>query len=349
MNPKRRIIPIFVPHEGCGYSCVYCDQHTVSGVTGQTETENVKGLIQTVISESVRLKDNKLENDSINDVYQPVEIAFYGGSFTAISVTRQNELLEAVSPLLSLNPLCSIRVSTRPDCIDDQIIERLRNQGVKTIEIGAQSMCHDVLSASRRGHTALDVETAAARIKEAGLELILQMMTGLPCDTAEKSIYTAKRLIGLKPDGVRIYPTVILKDTKLHEMWKLGQYKEHTTDEAVALCAVIVPLFEAAGIPVIRLGLNPSEVLTSGQAAAGAYHPAFGELVYSRIYYELAAGLLKDVPPGCDIELVVAKGNISKMTGNRRHNIKKLMKTFSLRSLKVTEAELTPGEKIILK
>jgi histone acetyltransferase (RNA polymerase elongator complex component) len=277
---------------------------------------------------------------------QPVELAFYGGSFTAIPIKQQNELLEAAQPFMKLDPLNSIRISTRPDCLDVHAIERLKNFGVAAVELGAQSMCDDVLGMSQRGHTASDVEQAAALVKSSGLTLILQMMTGLPGDTREKSLYTARRFVELKADGVRIYPTVVVRGTKLHKLWEDGDYKEHTIDCAVRICAELYSIFSDAGITVIRMGLNPSRTLSAGDAVAGAYHPAFGELVYSRVYYEKAAALLDDVTPGSDVTLAVPHGHVSMMIGQHRRNINALVKTFSLRSLKVIQADLGPEEQM---
>jgi len=272
------------------------------------------------------------------------QVAFYGGSFTALPVEHQNMLLEAAQPFLRLDSNNSIRISTRPDCIDETTLDRLKSFGVATIEIGAQSMCDDVLRLSRRGHTAGDVKRSSKMIKDEGFSLVLQMMTGLPGDTAKKSIYTAERFIDIGPDSVRIYPTVVVKGTKLHEMWQNGEYREHTVEEAVVLCARIYGLFASAGIPVIRIGLNPGEALDSGGVAAGAYHPAFGELVYSKIYYDKAASLLGGAAQGCSITIIVAKGQASAMAGNRRANTLALKKEFGIRSVKIVETDITPGE-----
>ena len=328
-NPKRRIIPVFIPNEGCSNNCVFCDQRRITGAP-PVDLRDVSDFINSV------LQDKRKPS--------PLEVAFYGGSFTALTVELQISLLEAARPLLALDPLNSIRISTRPDFIDEQILDRLQSYGVKTIELGAQSMCDDVLSASDRGHTPQDVEDASSLIKSKGFSLVLQMMTGLPEDSAEKSIFTAKRLIGLSPDAVRIYPTVVIKGSRLYELWKSGAYAEHTVADAVALCAELCPMFFDAGIPVIRLGLNPTAELSSGSAAAGAYHPSLGELVYSRIYYNKAEKLLMGVTPGSDVVLAVSKGAASKMTGSRRRNIEALTAKFSLRSLKVIETDLPPGK-----
>ena len=337
MNPKRRIIPVFIPNEGCRNNCVFCDQHRITGVSATVNGDVLGDILNSALLEIRGCVSLPATRD-------PLQLAFYGGSFTAMPIQRQFELLKAAEPFLSLDPLNSIRISTRPDCIDNTILEMLKRYGVSTIELGAQSMCDDVLSASQRGHTANDVAKASALIKRAGFALVLQMMTGLPRDTSEKSIYTVKRFIELAPDAVRIYPTVVIKGSKLHNMWSNGEYKEHTIDEAVELCAMLLTIFEDAGIPVIRLGLNPTEALGAGDAVAGAYHPSLGELVYSRAFYNKAENLLGGIAPGSNITLAVSRGAVSKMTGNRRWNIEALTAKFSLQSLKVVEIDLDPGK-----
>ena len=318
MNPKRRIIPVFIPHAGCPHACVFCNQRRISGAARPAGINDVRAAVS-----------------GAGD--QPTELAFYGGSFTAIPEARQNELLSAAAPFLSKNPENSVRISTRPDCVDEATAVRLKRYGVKTVELGAQSMCDDVLVASRRGHLSIDVVRAARVVKDAGLSLILQMMTGLPGDTREGSLYTAERFISMAPNGVRIYPAVVVRDTELYEMWRRGEYLEHTVEDAVGLCAVLCGMFGEADIPVIRLGLNATDDLSAGDAVAGAYHPAFGELVYSCIYLNRAMDMLAGAAPGSDVILGVAKGRVSIMTGQRRRNITALMQKFSLRSLKVIE------------
>ena len=238
----------------------------------------------------------------------------------------------------------SIRLSTRPDAIDDAILTRLEQYGVETIELGAQSMDENVLRLAGRGHTAADVELAARLIKERGFRLILQMMTGLPGATKESDLSTAKQLAALKPDGVRIYPTVIVRDTALYDLWQAGKYQEHTVEAAVETCARLLPVFEDAGIPVIRLGLNPTEELSAGAAVAGAYHPALGELVQSRLMLNEARRVLAEVPLHSAVTLAVARGKISQMTGQHRQNVAALCREFGLRSLKIKETDLKGRE-----
>ena len=264
------------------------------------------------------------------------QLAFYGGSFTAIPVKEQEALLGAAKEALDRGEIDAVRLSTRPDAIDKAALSRLKAYGVETIELGAQSMDDKVLQFAGRGHTAHDVERASKRIKEAGFRLILQMMTGLPGSSDESDAETARRLIALKPDGVRIYPTVIVRDTALYDMWQAGEYEEHTVEDAVRVCARILPLFEAAGIPVIRLGLNPTEELSGGAALAGAYHPALGELVRSRILRNRAEQNMEEL--NCrrkSITIRVPEKQLSQMLGQKRCNVEWLKERFDLSSLTV--------------
>ena len=331
MTPKRRIIPIFVPHLGCEHDCVFCNQRQITGMQKPATAESIQKT----------LRDIGTKKD------EPSELAFYGGSFTAIPEEMQEELLAAAQPFLKQNPQNSLRVSTRPDCIDNKILKRLSDYGVKTVELGTQSMCNDVLTLSNRGHSDADTIQAAAMIKQGGFNLILQMMTGLPGDTPEKSIETARRLAELKPDGVRIYPTAIIEKTPLYDLWKRGEYKEHTVEDAVSLCAEIVPIFMEAAIPIIRLGLNPTEELTSGSAVAGAYHPAFGELVYSQMFLNKARGLLEKAD-GSTVELGVNSACVSIMIGHKRCNIAKLKSELRIKEIKVKPCDVKWGEIVIL-
>lgn len=335
MSARACIIPVFVPHLGCPHACVFCNQRHITGEHGQVTAQTVRDAIQ------------KAAAFTQNDVTR--QLAFYGGSFTAVPEELQLELLGAAKEALDRGEIDSIRLSTRPDAIDEDVLDRLRRFGVKTIELGAQSMSEEVLRLSKRGHSAADVESASARIQAMGFELILQMMTGLPGDTPERSLETARRIIRIRPDGVRIYPTVLVRDSELFDLWRSGLYREHTVEEAVSLCAKIVPLFQQAGIPVIRIGLNPTEELSAGAAAGGAYHPALGELVKSRILLEKAKTLLAGAQPGSSVKLGIAPQLLSQMIGQNGQNKQKLIEEFGLDSLKIIPLDETCLEpKIIL-
>jgi histone acetyltransferase (RNA polymerase elongator complex component) len=329
MIPKRCIIPIFVPHLGCPNACVFCNQRKISGSLVPADGKTVTKAVE----------------EAKKHITGRAELAFYGGSFTAIEKARQRELLEAAQPYVREGFIGGIRLSTRPDKIDDEALKLLKNFGVETIELGAQSMIDEVLIASGRGHTAADTSAASELIKNSGFKLILQMMTGLPSSSYESDIETARKIIALEPDGVRIYPTVIIKDTALYDLWRMGRYKEHTVEDAVCVCATIAAAFEEAQIPIIRMGLNPTDDLSGGEAAGGAYHPALGQLVYSRIYLERAEGLLGNLNyQAKTIELGVNKACISLMVGQKRENIRSLKARFGFDSVRVKSIEIPPGK-----
>lgn len=321
MSARESIIPVFVPHLGCPNDCVFCNQRRISGAQEPAGVETVKNAIESAAA--------------LPRVGAKRQLAFYGGSFTAIPVCQQEALLGAAKEYLDRGEIDAIRLSTRPDAIDGAVLARLKKYGVETIELGAQSMCEEVLLLSGRGHTAKDVADASKQIKAAGFRLILQMMTGLPGDSVERTVDTAKKIIALQPDGVRIYPTVIVRDTALFDLWQVGEYKEHTVADAVEYCAAIVPLFNAADIPVIRLGLNPTDELSGGAAAGGAYHPALGELVKSRLMLDKMRAALVGVQAGSRVTLGVNKSRISQAVGQHRGNVSRLCAEFGLAELKI--------------
>jgi len=333
MKPKRYIIPVFIPHLGCPNDCVFCNQRKISGEILPATVDTVKNAIEEALK---KIPENI-----------PAELAFYGGSFTAIPESEQTQLLEAALPFTASRRVGEIRLSTRPDAVDKSCLERLKEYGVKTIELGAQSMDDGVLVSSGRGHTAADTECASRLVKKHGFNLVLQMMTGLPGDTDEKALETAKKLISLAPDGVRVYPTVILRDTMLYTLWKSGRYKEHTVGHAITLGARLYGLFTEAGILVIRFGLNPSDELSGGEAVGGAYHPALGELVRSEFYLNLARELIS-ADNSFEVTLGVNRGCVSLMTGQKRRNIETLIREFKLKAVKVRETELPAGKFVII-
>ncbi len=296
---KKGNISIFVPHLGCPCQCSFCNQKTITGKTEQPTAYDVDKAVQTALKRK-------------NFDY---EIAFFGGSFTAIDRDYMESLLEGAYKYVKSNDVNGIRISTRPDCIDEEILSLLKKYGVTSIELGAQSMDNDVLEANRRGHTAEDVVKASELIKSYGFELGLQMMTGLYKDTCEKSIETTRKIIELKPDTVRIYPTVVLKGTYLAELYLSGEYKPLNADESAELCAVLVPMLEKAGIKIIRLGLHSSEDVKKNMLAGG-FHDSFGELVKSRIM----VNKILELPPA-DYQVFVNSRSLSKLKGNNKSNI----------------------------
>ncbi len=321
MSARESIIPVFVPHLGCPNDCVFCNQRRISGSVAPATAENVVSAIENAL----RLTPPGTRR----------QLAFYGGSFTAIPVAEQESLLGAAAPYLERGDIASLRLSTRPDAIDGAVLRRLRSYGVETIELGAQSMSERVLALSGRGHTAADVEDAARAVKGAGFRLILQMMTGLPGADDESDVESARRIAALGPDGVRVYPTVIVRDTALCDLWRAGRYKEHTVEDAVRVCALILPVFEQAGIPVIRLGLNPTEDLSGGDAVGGAYHPALGELVKSRIMRDRAEKILSGAKRGEQAVLRVNPRLMSQLVGQHGANRAYLVERFGLSGLRI--------------
>ena len=326
MSPRRRILPIFVPHAGCPNNCVFCDQKRISGSLFPVSPEDVTRALDALAPGS------------------GYELAFYGGSFTAIPVPEQEALLAAAGPAFRDGRISSVRISTRPDAVDEERLSLLKRYGVETVELGAQSMDGRVLSLSGRGHTPEDTVRAAGLVRAGGLRLILQMMTGLPGSGDASDIATAESVAALGPDGVRIYPTVILRGTALEELWRRGLYAEHTVEDAVRVCARILPVFSCAGIPVIRLGLNPSQELSGGAAVGGAYHPALGELAISRVLRNTAETLFSEKDRGADAVLGVSERRASAMIGQHRSNILWLTDRFSLSSLHVVPADVGDWE-----
>lgn len=300
-------ISIFVPHLGCPRQCSFCNQHYIAKTLEAPQKEDIITAVNTAIN---------------SKKYNPntTELAFFGGSFTAIERDYMLSLLEAAKPFVEKGKISGIRISTRPDAINEEILHLLKKYGVTAIELGAQSMDNEVLSLNRRGHTADDVVKASQLIVNNGFSLGLQMMTGLLGDTDEKSISTAKKLIDLKPDTVRIYPTIVFEDTYLGQLFKNGVYKPQNLEKAVNLTAVLLEMFKENGISVIRTGLH---TIDETKYLAGPWHPAFRELCDSKIYLKKA---ISKLAARGDYLIYVPRGEISKMSGQKRENIEALKK-----------------------
>ena len=334
MSARERIVPVFVPHRGCPHQCVFCNQHRISGSQESATVQDVQQALEQAAA---------LPRDGVKR-----QLAFYGGSFTAIPEKEQDALLKAAKAGLDKGWIDSIRLSTRPDAIDEAVLLRMKLAGVETIELGVQSMDEDVLRLSGRGHNAESVCSSARLIQKSGFRLILQMMTGLPGDTDEKDVETARKLIDLRPDGVRIYPTVIIHDTMLEVLWRKGLYQEHSVEDAVRIGAVLLPMFLKAGIPVIRFGLNPTEELSDGAAVGGAYHPALGELVKSRCLRNRAEHLLQKVGERHSVCIGVAPEQLSQMIGQHRENVVWLQNRFGLKNLRVIPTNKAERDTLLL-
>ncbi len=306
---KHANIAIFVPHNGCPNQCSFCNQRTISGKVSQPTAKDVADACETA-----------KQNFAPETCFQ---LAFFGGSFTAIDREYMLSLLEAAQPYITDGFLNGgIRISTRPDFIDDEILLLLKRFGVRAIELGAQSMDDSVLNLNRRGHTAEDVVRASALIKKHDFELGLQMMTGLYGSTAQESFITAQRFIELSPDTVRIYPTVVLPDTMLAGLYLSGEYAVQSLDETVEICSRLLEIFEAEGIKVIRLGLHAQQDVCENYLAGG-YHPALRELCEGEIYYRKIKAALEDKPKGA-YTIKVSPAEISKAVGQKKKNIIRL-------------------------
>ncbi len=303
-------VAIFVPHNGCPNKCSFCDQRHITGCVAQPDSKDVKNALEIAL-------------DSLKEKSKDTEIAFFGGSFTAIDREYMHSLLESTKNFI--DSFKGIRISTRPDAINEEILDILKSYKVTSIELGAQSMSDIVLKANERGHSAEDVCKASILIKSYGFSLGLQMMTGLYKSDDELDIFTAEEFIKLKPDTVRIYPTVVLKNTTLESLLLRGDYISPDAFEASKLCAKLIPMFEKAGIKIIRVGLHDSETLRNNMLG-GAFHPAFRELCEAQIYFENIISELKvqHIENG-DINIFVPKSDLSKAIGQKGYNKQKLI------------------------
>ena len=275
---KEYIIPIFVPHLGCPNDCTFCNQKKISGQTKNVKAEDVKNTIEYYL--------NNFKDDN-----KYIEVAFFGGSFTGIDVDKQKELLSVAYEYIKNKKIDSIRISTRPDYINKEILKMLKSYGVKTIELGVQSTNDYILNKSKRGHTFEDVKKASKLIRKNGFILGHQMMVGLPESTRQDEINTAKDLIKLKPKIVRIYPVLVIKGTQLEKDYESGEYTPLTVEQAGETAKELLVLFNKKKINVIRIGLQNTNEITDpnskkSQVVAGPYHPAFRQLVESRLWYD---------------------------------------------------------------
>ncbi len=304
---KHINVALFVVHKGCPHTCSFCNQRSITGFTRELTVDDVHSAVGTALE--------SLDSETAAGG----EIAFFGGSFTMIERSYMISLLEAAYSYIEKGLFKGIRISTRPDGIDDEICGILKKYGVTAVELGAQSLDDRVLMLNERGHTARQVEDACNMLAAYGFEYGLQMMTGLYGSEDDDSIETAEKIIALKPATVRIYPTVVLKGTKLAELMDAGEFAPKGIEETVELCSRLIPMFENAGIKVIRVGLHSGGGV-DGEYIAGAYHPALRELCEGRIYLNAALREFKNLPAG-EYILEVGRGQRSKMTGQKRANL----------------------------
>ena len=320
---KQYIIPIFVPHLGCPNDCIFCNQKSISGQKKNMTKEEAKKII-----------DDYLKNIKNEDAQ--IEIAFFGGSFTAIEVEKQEELLELAYEYVKNGQVESIRISTRPDAIDKETLKRLKKYKVKTIELGVQSANNYILKRSNRGHTFEDVKKASKLIRRNGFLLGHQMMVGLPESTKIDEINTAKALIKLKPKMVRIYPVLVIKNTKLEEEYKEGKYEPLPLVQAVETCKELVEMFVKKKVDVIRVGLQNTDEITNpeektSEVVAGPYHPAFRQLVESSLWYDAIVAKIKKLNVKVkEVEVTVNQADSNNVIGHKKENVIKLKDTYDV-------------------
>lgn len=303
-------IPVFIPHLGCGHSCAFCSQRSVTNVEAAPSPESVAFSIK----EALGTKGEKA-----------CEVAFFGGSFTGIPKEEQKAYLLAAKPFLDSGEVESIRLSTRPDYIDEEIVSFLKEHGVRHVELGAQSMDDAVLKRVRRGHTAEDTRRAAKIILDGGLTLGLQMMTGLPLSTPEKEAETAREFVRLGAKEARIYPCVVFYDTPLYADMVSGEYVPPTAEESLDRAAKCLSILEEGGARVLRVGLMETETLSS-RIAGGAYHPAIGEMVRARLWRNRLEKAIENLAG--DVTVFAEEKLISSVLGHKRDNFHYLMQTY---------------------
>lgn len=331
MSKNYYIIPIFVPHEGCPHNCVFCNQDRITGVKDRVDAKKVKNIIEEYY-------------ETIENKEATIEVSFFGGTFTAIREEKQRELLEVAKRYKDLGIVQKIRMSTRPDYINDYILSYLKDYSVDIIELGIQSLDEEVLLAAGRGHSVLDVVNASKLIKEYGITLGHQLMPGLPKSTPEKDIKSAIDSIKMEPDIVRIYPSLVIKDTPMEIMYKRGDYTPYTLDTAVEVSKKIYNMFNEKGINVIRIGLQPTETINEGgDIIAGPFHPAFRELVESSLILDK----IKENVSSKSFEILINSKDVSKLYANKKVYFNKLKEDGYSANVKITD-EVERGT-IVLK
>ena len=301
---KPVTVPFFISHQGCPHTCVFCDQRVISGASG---------ILPTAEMICAKIDLWRLTADG-----KPVEVAFFGGTFTALPKEIQAGLLMPLQPLRDNGTLHGVRISTRPDSIDAAHVAWLANLGVRTIELGVQSMADAVLASSGRGHSAAVSANAIDIVKSAGVKVGAQLMPGLPGDTPHSSLYSLKQVIAAGADFLRIYPTIVLKGTELARRFDAGEYVPLSFDRGVLLCKLLLQRAMQAGIPVIRLGLQADTGLDAEHIVAGCWHPALGQVVRSHMFNDV---LSRYVPPDQSVTVYCHPSRVSDVVGMKRSNL----------------------------
>ena len=314
MKNKYYVIPIFIPEKACPFRCVYCNQYHI--------TNKEKALHPSNVDEIIRKYLDTFPEGGIR------RVAFFGGSFTGMPIDEQNQYLDVVQPYMRKGAIESVQISTRPDYINEAILDNLVKKNVGIVELGAQSLDDDVLRAAKRGHDAAAVCRAARMIKTYPIQLGLQMMIGLPGDDREKSLATAEKIVALGADYVRIYPTLVIKDTELEKKYLSGGYQPLTLEEAVAWCKDLMLYFERHKVTILRIGLHPSEGLINGTTlSAGPFHPSFKELALSGVWRDIMYNSFHN-KSGNKLTVYVSQKDINMAIGHCSENRKWLRESF---------------------
>jgi len=328
MTSKPLIIPVFLPNLGCHERCLFCNQKAPS--EGLSSPSSVQNFIETSLN---RFPSEKEDREK--------QVAFYGGSFTAIHKDDQVRYLKEVQPFLASGLIDSIRISTRPDALDEEILSLLKEYGVKTVEVGVQSMIDEVLLLAHRGHCAADTISAASLLNRWGFEVGHQLMIGLPGDTFDRFLKTLDQVIELKPDFLRVHPTLVLKGAPLEKLWRAGEYSPLSLDEAVQWLKKGILRLEKSSISVARIGLQPTKELER-DFLAGPYHPAFRQLIDSAIFFDMAKYLLQNFPDGSKAIFFCNPKEISNLKGQRNESSLKLKNHFKLSEILIDGRQELP-------
>jgi len=329
------IIPIFLPNAGCRERCLFCNQKATA-----TETPSPSSVRSFIGASLKKIPSDKNKREK--------QVAFYGGSFTAIAKEDQTCYLKEIQPFLDSGLIDSIRISTRPDALDEETLHLLKGYRIKTVEIGTQSMIDEILSLSRRGHSVGDTLSAVSRLRSWGFQVGIHLMIGLPGDTFDRFLQTLDRIIDLKPDFVRIHPTLVLKGAPLENLWRAGKYFPLSLDETIQWLKWGILKMEAASIPVVRVGLQPTKDLERN-LLAGPYHPALHQLVDSEIFFDMAKHLLQISSNGSQALFLCNPKEISNLRGQRNENILRLKEHFKLGEILIHERKELPRGCLVIQ
>ena len=331
----RKIIAIFLPHQGCPHRCAFCHQPHITGVsaTATLTPDDVRRQIECALAEP--------KSRSKGATF---EAAFYGGAFTGLPLPTQAQLLQTVQPYVARGDLCGIRLSTHPAMLNDDILALLAAHSVTTVELGAQSFDENVLRLARRGHSAEGVIQAARRLQNIGIAVGVHLMIGLPGDSREISVQSARQAIALRPAFARLHPTLVIRGTLLEQWHQQGQYAPLSLDEAVTTCKMMLVMFQQRGIPVIRIGLQPTESLHQ-HIVAGAHHPAMRQLVESALFMDVMAAW-RAAHPSARLTFAVAPADLSTARGQRSANLRQLSARFARAAIRIMAESAVPRGEI---